>query len=84
MCSERGAADERPPRPAASPVPRDPLVRHERRGPPLGDPDGPPTGRQLLVLWHAGALALVLPDPWNQFSKAQAAGAIDYVRSDDA
>jgi hypothetical protein len=50
----------------------------------LGNPDGRPTGRQLLALWHAGALALVLPDPWNQFSKAQAAGAIDCVRSDDA
>ncbi len=46
----------------------------------LVDADGPPTGRQLLALWHAGALALVLPDPWNQFTKAAAAWAIDYTR----
>ncbi len=48
----------------------------------LTDPDGPPTGRQLLALWHAGALALVLPDPWNQFSKAEAAAVVDYVKAD--
>lgn len=46
----------------------------------LTDPDGPPTGRQLLALWNHGALALVLPDPWNQFTKAQAAAAVDYVK----
>jgi hypothetical protein len=46
----------------------------------LVDPEGSPTGRQLLALWHAGALALVLPDPWNQFTKAQAAWAIDYSK----
>jgi hypothetical protein len=48
----------------------------------LTDPDGPPTGRQLHALWHAGALALVLPDPWNHFSKAQAAWAIDWTKSE--
>lgn len=49
----------------------------------LGNPDGSPTGRQLLALWHAGALALVLPDPANElFTKAQAAWAIDYLRDD--
>jgi hypothetical protein len=50
----------------------------------LTDPDGPPTGRQLLALWHAGALALVLPDTWNQFSKAQAARVVGYVKGDGA
>ena len=49
----------------------------------LVDPDGPPTGRQLLALWHGGALALVLPDPWNQFTKAEAAAAVDYVKADE-
>lgn len=48
----------------------------------LTDPDGPPTGPQLLALWRAGALALVLPDPWNQWTKAQCAWAIDYTRDD--
>jgi hypothetical protein len=48
----------------------------------LADPDGPPTGRQLLALWHADALALVLPDPANEFTKAQAAWAIDWARGD--
>lgn len=43
-------------------------------------PDGPPSGRQLLALWHRGAIALVLPDPWNQFTKGEAAWAIDYTR----
>lgn len=47
----------------------------------LENPDGPPTGRQLLALWHAGAIALVLPDPWNQFTKAQAAWAIDWAKT---
>lgn len=48
----------------------------------LSDPEGPPTGRQLLALWHVGALALVLPDPFNQFTKAEAAWAIDWTRND--
>lgn len=48
----------------------------------LVDPDGPPSGRQLLALWHAGALAHVLPDPWNQFTKGEAAWAIDYAQDD--
>ena len=47
----------------------------------LTEADGPPTGRQLLALWHAGAIALVPPDPWNQFTKAQAAWAVDYVKA---
>lgn len=46
----------------------------------LENPDGPPTGRQLLALWHADMLALVLPDPCNEFTKAQAAWAIDWAR----
>lgn len=46
----------------------------------LEDPDGPPTAKQLLALWHAGALALVLPDVWNQFTKAECAWAIDYTK----
>lgn len=49
----------------------------------LENPDGPPTGRQLLALWHADCLALVLPDPCNEFTKAQAAWAIRWARGDE-
>ena len=54
------------------------VVAGEERS--LVGPDGPPTGRQLLMLWHAGAIALVLPDPWNQFTKAEAAWAISFTK----
>jgi hypothetical protein len=46
----------------------------------LEGPDGPPTGRQLLVLWHQGALALAVSDPDNKFTKAQAAWAISQFK----
>jgi hypothetical protein len=46
----------------------------------LQDPDGPPTPRQLLALWHAGALVITrTPDPCNQFAKSEAAWAIDWA-----
>jgi hypothetical protein len=43
----------------------------------LSDPHGAPTGRQLLALWRAGALALVGFDPRHRFSKSEAAATID-------
>ena len=48
----------------------------------LAEPDGPPTGRQLLALWGDGMLAIVRPDPRNEFTKAEAAWAINWSRSD--
>jgi hypothetical protein len=51
----------------------------------LADPGGPPSARQLLWLWHAGALAVVFPDnESHQFTRAQAAGAIAWLRGDAA
>jgi hypothetical protein len=50
----------------------------------ITDPDGAPTGRQLLALWHMGALAIVFPDAERHvFSRAQAAGAIAWLRGGD-
>jgi hypothetical protein len=47
----------------------------------LEEPDGPPSARQLLALWHAGALAVVFPDAERHvFTRAQAAGAIAWLR----
>jgi hypothetical protein len=47
----------------------------------LTDPDGAPTGRQLLALWHVGTLAIVHPDGERHvFTRAQAAGAIAWLR----
>jgi hypothetical protein len=49
----------------------------------LADPHGPPSGRQLLALWHMAALAVVHPDnEKHDFTKAQAAWAIDWLRGD--
>lgn len=49
----------------------------------LTEPDGAPTGRQLLALWHAGALAIVHPDAEHVFTRAQAAWAISSLRGED-
>jgi hypothetical protein len=49
----------------------------------LTNPDGPPSARQLLALWHLGALAIVVPGPEHAFTRAQAAGAIAWLRHDE-
>jgi hypothetical protein len=43
----------------------------------LREPDGPPTGRQLLWLNHHGLLAVIAPDEATPITKAEAAYAID-------
>lgn len=49
----------------------------------LVDPDGTPSAKQLLALWHAGALAIVHPDAErHQFSRSQAAWAISWLRGE--
>ena len=49
----------------------------------MQNPDGPPTGRQLLALWHEGALAIVHPDAEaHVFSRAEAAWAISWLKGD--
>ena len=42
----------------------------------LADPDGPPTGRQLLRLNRLGMLELVVPGSAQPLTKAEAAAAI--------
>lgn len=49
----------------------------------LTNPDGPPSWRQLLTLWHLGALAVVVPGETPPFTRAQAAGAIAWLRDDE-
>lgn len=46
----------------------------------LDDPDGAPSVRQLMALWHAGALAVMHPDRDNKFTRAEAAWAIAWLR----
>jgi hypothetical protein len=48
----------------------------------LTNPDGAPTGRQLLKLNALGMLELVNPDNAKPLTKAEAAAAIDWLRSD--
>ena len=43
----------------------------------ISDPDGPPTGRQLLRLNAAGMLELVDPGTAHPITKAEAAAAIE-------
>ena len=45
----------------------------------LKEPDGPPTGRQLLRLNALGALALVEPGQLQPITKGAAAGALDVL-----
>jgi hypothetical protein len=50
----------------------------------LADPDGAPSAKQLLALWHAGALAIVHPDAEHHvFNRSQAAWAISWLRGSD-
>lgn len=46
----------------------------------LTTPDGEPSRQQLLALWRHGMLAIVHPDAGNEFTRAEAAWAIDWVR----
>ena len=58
---------------------RDPRTGEIRE---LRRPDDPPTARQLLALWHAGALAVVAdPGYTHRFPRAQAAYAVAYHRT---
>lgn len=57
------------------------FVDHEGHFRELVDPSAAPSARQLLALWHAGALAIVHPDAErHMFTRAQAAGAIAWLR----
>lgn len=49
----------------------------------LRNPDGPPTGRQLLRLNHEGQLNLADPGQVMPITKAEAAAALDDAACDD-